>query len=244
MHFNNTGPVVLLFNDGTAGLLTGVNLEHKIVFLKDPRGPAAEAAGPGGRTAPAEVWNGEAILLRAERGQTEADAPFSFRWLVSLVGKERRSLRDIGIASLTLSFLTIFPPLLVMTVVNKVLTHHSFSTLILLSTILAIAIAYETLLGFARRLIIAVVGVRIDAKLNLHVFNRLIRLPLDYFERHPAGETMYNVTQINQVREFITGKLLTTFLDLITLMVLLPFLFYLNATLAWIVVACAVHHHA
>ena len=178
-------------------------------------------------------------MLRAERGQTEADAPFSFRWLVNLVGKERRSLRDIGIASFTLSMLTIFPPFLVMTVVNKVLTHHSYSTLILLSTILAIAIAYETILGYVRRLIILIVGVRIDAKLNLHVFNRLVRLPLDYFERHPAGETMYNITQINQVREFITGKLLTTFLDLITLCVLLPFLFCLNATLAWIVVACA-----
>ena len=41
------------------------------------------------------------------------------------------------------------------------------------------------------------------------------------------------------MREFITGKLLTTFLDLITLLVLLPFLFWLNATLTWIVVACA-----
>ena len=37
MRFHNTGPVVLLFNDGTAGLLTGVNAEHKVVFIKDPR---------------------------------------------------------------------------------------------------------------------------------------------------------------------------------------------------------------
>jgi ATP-binding cassette, subfamily B, bacterial HlyB/CyaB len=239
LNFNNTGPVVLLFNDGTAGLLTGVNLEHKVVFLKDPRGPSAEAPVPVDEMRLSEVWSGEAILLRAQRGQTEADAPFSFRWLVSLVGKEKRSLRDIGIASFTLSMLTIFPPFLVMTVVNKVLTHNSYSTLILLSTILAIAVIYETILGYVRRLIILVVGVRIDAKLSLHVFNRLVRLPLDYFERHPAGETMYNITQINKVREFITGKLLQTFLDLITLCVLLPFLFFLNATLAWIVVACA-----
>jgi len=98
MHFNNTGPVVLLFTDGTAGLLTGINVEHKVVFLKDPRGPSAEAAVPVDEMRLTEVWNGEAILLRAERGQTEADAPFSFRWLVGLVGKERRSLRDIGIA--------------------------------------------------------------------------------------------------------------------------------------------------
>ena len=231
--------MVLLFTDGTAGLLTGVNLEHKVVFLKDPRGPAADNPVPVDEMRLNEVWNGEAILLRAQRGQTEADAPFSFRWLLGLVGKERRSLRDIGIASFTLSMLTIFPPFLVMTVVNKVLTHHSYSTLILLSTILAIAIIYETILGYVRRLIILIVGVRIDAKLSLHVFNRLVRLPLDYFERHPAGETMYNITQINKVREFITGKLLKTFLDLITLCVLLPFLFFLNATLAWIVVACA-----
>ena len=71
------------------------------------------------------------------------------------------------------------------------------------------------------------------------MFNRLLRLPLDYFERHPAGETMYKISQIHQVREFMTGKLLTTFLDLITLCVLLPFLFWLNAPLAWIVLACA-----
>ncbi len=239
MHFNNTGPVVLLFTDGTAGLLTGVNLEHSVVFLKDPRGPAAEAPVPVDEMRLSEVWNGEAILLRAERGQTEADAPFSFRWVFGLVAKERRSLRDIGIASFTLSMLTIFPPFLVMTVVNKVLTHQSYSTLALLSTILAICILYETILGYVRRLIIVIVGVRIDTKLNLLVFSRLLRLSLDYFERHPAGETMYNIIQINKVREFITGKLLKTFLDMITLCVLLPFLMYLNATLAWIVIACA-----
>src|SRR6202012_5679378 len=143
------------------------------------------------------------------------------------------------VASFTLSLLTVAPPLLVMQVVDRVISHHSYSTLLLLSTLLAVLVTYETLLGFARRLIILVVGVRTDAKLNLHVFNRLIRLPLDYFERHPAGETMYRVSQVNTVRQFITGKLMTTLLDLITLLVLLPFLFFLNATLAWIVLVCA-----
>ncbi len=153
--------------------------------------------------------------------------------------KEGKHLRDLLIASIAISFLTIFPPLLVMQVVDRVLTHHSYSTLFLISAILTIAVLYETLLGYARRLIILVVGVRTDAKLNLQVFNRLIRLPLDYFERHPAGETMYRVSQVNQVRQFITGKLMTTLLDMITLLVLLPVLFWLNATLAWIVLVCA-----
>jgi ATP-binding cassette subfamily B protein len=40
----------------------------------------------------------------------------------------------------------------------------------------------------------------------LHLFSRLLRLPLDYFERHPAGETMYQVAQVYRVREFLTGN--------------------------------------
>ncbi|MDE2515242.1 MAG: peptidase domain-containing ABC transporter [Rhodospirillales bacterium] len=239
LRFDDTGPVVLLFKDGTAGLLTGANAEHKVVLLKDPRSAASDGSLPVDQMRLAEVWDGDAVMLRAHRGITQADEPFSLRWLAALVLQQRRSLRDIGIASLVLSFLTIFPPLLVMTVVDKVLVHHSTSTLVLLATILGIFVLYEAFLGYARRLIVLVVGARIDARLNLHVFARLLRLPLDYFERHPAGETMHKIGQIYRVREFLTGKLLTAFLDLMTLCVLLPFLFYLNSALAWIVVAGA-----
>ena len=125
MRFHNTGPVVLLFNDGTAGLLTGVNTEHKVVFIKDPTSPAADPPVPVDELRLSEVWAGEAVLLRANRGFAETDAPFSLRWLFGLVLQEKRSLREIGVASLALSILTIFPPFLVMTVVDKVLTHHS-----------------------------------------------------------------------------------------------------------------------
>lgn len=239
MRLRETGPVVLLFNDGGAGLLVGSNSEHKVVLVRDPLSPEGEPPVAVDEMRLAEVWTGEALLLRANRGHVEADAPFSLRWLFGLVMGERKSLRDIAIASFTLSCLTIFPPFLVMVVTNKVLTYHSVSTLVLLSVVLGVFILYETILGFARRLIIVTIGTRIDVRLNLHVFNRLVRLSLDYFERHPAGETMHNVMEVNKVREFLTGKLLTTMLDLITLCVLLPFLFYLNATLAWIVVACA-----
>jgi ATP-binding cassette subfamily B protein len=236
---SGAGPVVLLFNDGSAGLLTGANAETKIVFIRDPRAPEAEPPVPVDEMRLAEVWSGDAILLRAERSLERTDPPFTLRWLTSIVLMEGKHLRDLLIASLSISVLTIIPPLMVMQTVDRVLTHHSYSTLFLIACILLVMVIYETLLGFARRLIILVVGIKTDAKLSLQVFSRLIRLPLDYFERHPAGETMYRVTQVNAIRQFITGKLMTTILDLITLAVLLPFLFWLNATLAWIVMVCA-----
>ncbi len=234
-----SGPVILLFKDGSAGLLIGANAEQKVVLIRDPRAPEAEPPVPVDEMRLNEVWGGDSVLLRAERSQAEADPPFTMNWLIGLVLKEKKHLVDLLIASFAISILTILPPLLVMQVVDRVLAHHSYSTLLLISLILGVSVLYETLLGYARRLIILVVGVRTDAKLSLHVFNRLIRLPLDYFERHPAGETMYKVGQMNKIREFMTGKLMTTLLDMITLLVLLPLLFWLNATLAWIVLVCA-----
>jgi len=239
LRLHDAGPVVLLFSDGGAGLLTGTSAERKVVFLKSPDAPDDAEAIAIDELRLSAVWTGEAVLLRAARTYVAADAPFTFRWLAELVWLERRPLRDIAIASFTLSVLTILPPLIVMTVVNKVLQFHSVSSLVLLSAVIAVVFVYETLLGHARRLIINVVGARLDTKINLHVFSRLLRLPLDYFERHPAGETMYQLAQVSRVREFLTGKLLSTFLDLITLCVLLPVMVYVNATLAWIVVACA-----
>ena len=90
MRLRDTGPVVLLFTDGSAGLLTGVNAEHKVVFLKDPRRPTPTRRPVAvDEMRLSEVWAGEAVLLRARRGQVEADAPFSLRWLAELVLQEK-----------------------------------------------------------------------------------------------------------------------------------------------------------
>ncbi len=185
------------------------------------------------------------MLLRDRTRQAEADPPFTLGWLFSMMMKEKkspaRSADRLPRAQLPDHRAAADRD------VDHRQGHHASQLLDAVPDERDPRRSWcciETLLGFARRLIIAVVGVRTDAKLNLHVFDRLIRLPLDYFERHPAGETMYKVSQIHQVRQFITGKLMTTLLDMITLAVLLPFLFWLNATLAWIVLVCATMHHA
>jgi ATP-binding cassette, subfamily B, bacterial HlyB/CyaB len=239
LRLGDTGPVVLLFTDGSAGLLVGVHADGASVYLRDPTAPPTVSPVAVDELRLSELWAGDAVLVRATRGFVASDAPFNLRWLGGMVMQERSLLRDICIASVTISLLTVFPPLIVMTVVNRVLQYRSGSTLVLMAAVLLVIFLYETLLGYARREIVAVVGARLDAKLNLHIFNRLLRLPLDYFERHPAGETMYKVGQVYRIREFLTGKLLSTILDLITLVVLVPFLLFLNATLAAVVIGCA-----
>jgi len=229
---NPPPPVVLLFRDGSAGLMVAADASKDVVWLQEPGGGGQPVPVDGLRLA--ALWGGEVILVRKLRAESEAERPFSLGWLLGLVAHEKGVLRDICVGSVALSALTIVPPLLVMTVVDRVVTHHSLSTLVLLSVILAITAAYETGLGYARRELVQVVSTRVDAKLNMHIFDRLLGLPLDYFEKNPAGQTNYRLMQVWKIREFLTGKLMGTFLDMFTLVFLLPFLFWMQATLAWI----------
>ena len=231
-------PVVLLFTDGTAGVLVGSDASRNIVWIRDPRSTGQDAVAVD-RLRLSQLWSGEAVLVRRPRGQADNDQPFSLGWVIGLILGQRKLMRDVGVASLTLSVLTIIPPLLVMSVIDRVVGHHSMSTLILLSTILVIITVYETLLGYGRRELIQIVSTRVDTRLQLHIFTRLLSLPLDFFERTQAGQTTFRLMQVYKIRDFVTGKLMGTFLDTVTLLFLLPFLFWLNPTLSWMVVVAA-----
>jgi ABC-type bacteriocin/lantibiotic exporter with double-glycine peptidase domain len=167
-----------------------------------------------------QLWQGELLLVRRVRGASPEEEPFTLGWLARLVLRERRNLREVVAASVALSVLQILPPFLVMVAIDRVLTHQSMSTLALIGLILALTAGYETLLGYARREIVEVMSTRLDARLNLHVFSRLLALPIDFFERTPTGETTHRISQIFKIRDFLTGKLVSTFLDIFSLLVL------------------------
>ena len=232
-------PVVLLLSDGSAGLMVQTDQARNVVWMKDPLAPLEQQPVAIDELRLSQVWRGEVILLRALRVGSEEEAPFNIAWLGRLVMLERKTMRDVFLASLVLSVLTILPPLIVMSVVDQVVTHQAYATLTMIAVLIAVVTMYDTMLGFVRRKMMMIVGARIDAKLNLHVFRKLLGLPLDYFERNQAGHITYCISQVYKIRDFMTGKLLSTFLDLVTLGVLLPVLFYISATLSWIVCVCA-----
>ena len=121
-------PIVLLFTDGSAGILVGSDASRNIVWVRDPRSSGDDAVAVD-RLRLSQLWDGETILVRRPRGTVDADRPFSLSFIFRLVTAQHTLMRDICIASLILSVLTILPPLLVMTVIDKVINHQSFSTL-------------------------------------------------------------------------------------------------------------------
>jgi ATP-binding cassette subfamily B protein len=237
--FREATPAVLLLKDGAAALVVGADPERDVVWLKSPSAADAEPPVAVDRLRLEQVWGGDAILVKRPIGQGEGEAPFTLGWIAKKVLEEKKLLVQIGYASIVLSVLTIVPALLVMAVLDRVLEYSSLSTLFLVSAAMAIFLIYEGILGWARRELVLILSARIDVRLNLHTFSRLLALPLDFFERSQAGETISRLREVFRVREFLTGKLLMTILDGVTLVILLPILFYMEPTLAMISIAIA-----
>jgi ABC-type bacteriocin/lantibiotic exporter with double-glycine peptidase domain len=88
-------------------------------------------------------------------------------------------------------------------------------------------------------MLLVILATRLDTRMNLAIFDRLMALPMDFFERNQAGELSYKIGQLFRVREFLTGRMTTTFIDVTMVLLLVPILFYMSATLAWTILVAA-----
>jgi subfamily B ATP-binding cassette protein HlyB/CyaB len=237
--FRETVPVVLLLRDGSAGLVVGADVKRDIVWIKSPTASDAEAPVPVDKLRLEQAWGGEVVLMRRAVGMADGEAPFTFAWIFGQVAMEKRYLWQVAYASIVLSFLGIIPAFVIMGTIDRVLEYQSISSFWMLVCVLGVMMFFEMMLGWARREIIIVMSAKLDAKLHLHLFARLLGLPLDFFERNQAGETLSRLQNVTRVRDFLTGRLLQTVLDGSMLIVMLPFMFYMEALLGVISTAVA-----
>jgi ATP-binding cassette, subfamily B, bacterial HlyB/CyaB len=186
-----------------------------------------------------EFWAGDVILFRPRWRVSESDRPFGFMWLANQLLKERRLFRDIGIAAVMMSLLVLFTPLTVMIMIDRVLWNRSIETLQVLGLALLLMIGFETAFGHVRRTLIWITTARIDARLNLYVFDKLLNLPMSFFESMPTGMINAKINQIWHIRHFMSHDLFGTVLDSLTLFILLPVLFVLNWQLTCMVIVLA-----
>lgn len=234
-------PVLLRLTDGSTVIAEGFVRSAKVeaVILKDPEAPS----GPGVAVDALRLgamWAGETIFLRRRHDLMAEDRPFGFAWMAAMVLRERRLFRDVAVAALTLSGLTLVPPFLYMIVIDKVLVHQRAETLLVTFGAVLVILGFETILGWIRRAMVTTATQRIDARIQVQMFDRMVGLPIDFFDRTATGIVAYKLGEVRRVRSFLTGQLFATLLDATTLVVLIPAMFLLDATLATFVLAVSV----
>lgn len=240
MKLARLAPAILVLPDGKAALINRVERVDGACFaLIDELESEHSLTALYDEPRLFEFWTGAVILLKVRWNTAGVDRPFGFRWLVEQVLMERKLFRDIAVAAFLISLLALMPPIAFMIMIDRVLTNHSLSTLEVLGIVVLAMTVFETTFGYLRRYLVWVATSRVDARINLYVFDKLLNLPMSFFERMPTGMINAKIGQIWHIREFLTGQLFGTLLDSVTLVVLVPVLFLLNWKLACLVIVLA-----
>lgn len=80
------------------------------------------------------------------------------------------------------------------------------------------------------------VGVSIMCDIKLKLFSHILRLPLKYFEKNPAGKLISRIeSDTETLRQLFTNTVMTLFQDLLMFAGMLAVMFYLSAKLTLIV---------
>ena len=182
------------------------------------------------------IWNGE-IFLFIPREKQKRDVKFGFKWFIPSILKYKRPLLEVLLAALVIQILGICSPLITQSVIDKVLVHNSLSTLDVLTIALFAMAVFETVLSVARNYILAHTTGKIDVILSSRLFEHLFKLPLRYFESRRVGDTVARVRELENIRRFLTGVPMMTFLDCAFLAIYVVMLFFYHVKLTCIALA-------
>ncbi len=229
-------PAVIRSIDGSALVLEAARIDEKSGLIAVLRDPTAndDALVTLDEAQMAKIWAGEIVLIKRHFSVSDDEQPFGMGWFIAQIVREKKVFVDIAAAAIVSTAFALAPPFMIMIVVNRVLLHQSLSTLNVLAAALAFIVISEMVLGHLRRALTQVASTRLDGRINLYIVDKLLKLPMDYFERNSTGAILSKLHRVTYVRQMLTGQIFGAILDAVPLIGLLPAMFILEWKLTFI----------
>jgi ATP-binding cassette subfamily B protein len=231
-------PILATRKSGSGVIVVGIRKDEgePCLAILDPMADMTAVAWVN-RVQFCELWDGNVVFLKRSHSLSDPNQPFSLRWFIPEILKQKAAFRDIFIAAMAMNLLALASPMFFQIVIDKVLVHQSTSTLWVLGIGVVIALIFDSVFSYLRQLLLLVATNKIDMKITRRVFGHLLSLSIDYFESTSAGVITRHMQQLESIRNFLTGRLFFTALDTIALLVFFPILFSYSFKLTLIVLA-------
>ena len=179
---------------------------------------------------------GQALLVaRRVGGAGVSPRMFGVRWFLPTLWRYRRPLGHVLAASLFVQVFALTTPLIFQIIVDKVLTHKGYETLLVMIAGLVVIGLFDVALQYLRTYALSHTTNRIDVELGQRLFAHLLRLPMGYFETRPAGQTVARMRELETIRSFLTGQGLFSAIDLVFTFVFFGVMFAYSTRLTFIV---------
>jgi subfamily B ATP-binding cassette protein HlyB/CyaB len=191
-------PAIAVGADGAYRVVLKVDTAAGKLLLFDP-------AAKKTREEPADAFEAatKCFLILRHQGRV-ADAAFGFRWFLQEIGKFRRIIGEVLLGSFVVQLCGLVTPLFTQVILDKVIVHHSLTTLDVLGVAFLAVVLFEWLLNIARNYLFIHTTTKLDAKLGAKLFRHLLGLPFRYFEARQVGNIAARVRELDTIREFIT----------------------------------------
>ena len=160
-----------------------------------------------------DIWGqgGQALLL--QKSNITPQQKFGLSWFVPSLIRYRRTLLEVLLASFFVQLFGLANPLIVQRIIDLVITQKSLDALHVFGVFLLVVAVFEAILSSLRTYLFSDTTNRIDLSLGSEIIDRLMRLPLRYFEKRPVGELASRINELENIRSFLTGTALTVILD-------------------------------
>lgn len=181
---------------------------------------------------PAGHSKGKAFIFYKARPGSEdhikVDRQASGRsWFYVVFKRLKPVIRPIIATSFCINIVTLFLPLLMMAVYDKVIGAHSLASLPALAAGFAALIISEAVLRHMRTIQFTWLGARLDAMIGNEIFRQLLQLPSQLIERASVSSQLVRLKSFESIRDFFSGPIFMALMDL-------PYVFLLIGGIALI----------
>ncbi|MGD9581451.1 MAG: peptidase domain-containing ABC transporter, partial [Vampirovibrionia bacterium] len=221
-------PAIFIFNDQSYGVLLKVNYdENKALLFLPVEKTTKEVTFEEFK----ELSTGELFIMHHKIFND--NVKFGFKWFYKEILKYKQIIGEVLIGSFIVQLFGLITPLFTQVILDKVIVHHSMTTLVVIAIAFIAIVGLEFLLNIVRNYIFLHTANKIDAKLGSKLFRHLFSLPFNYFENRKVGNIIARVRELDVVREFITNKSVSVIIDLFFsfVFVLVMFLYSVKLTL-------------
>lgn len=180
-----------------------------------------------------DITTGEYIILTHK--MINSQIKFGFQWFFNEILNYKDIIAVVLVGSFIVQLFGLVTPLFTQVILDKVLVHHSLTTLDVLAFAFVAIMVFELLLNLSRKYIFIHTACKIDAKLGAKLFKHLFSLPFVYFENRKVGNIIARVRELDQIREFITNKSVSVLIDMFFSLVFVAIMFLYSVKLTLVV---------
>lgn len=180
---------------------------------------------------------GRGIQFLRVQPTDENKESFGWKWFSKEFFSNKAAVREALVTSLVIQLIALAFPLATQAIVDKVITNQALHTLIVMGVGIGLFALFSAVLSWLRQKLLLRLANGIDARLAQQVFDRLVRLPLPFFEHRATGVIINRIHGVERVREFFAGAFLLVVLELPFMLIFLALMLSYSLMLSGVVAA-------